>query len=81
MVHKNVFCCVVMKYIDLDIGVIFYDCRNKVKVIRNGIHYCGIHDPVMKEERKAKIQKKKFDIREKKRLLWNNSQCLNMLFS
>lgn len=57
-------------------GILLYTyyCSNKVKAMRDGIYYCSVHDPVMIEKRRIKIQKKKFDIREKKRLLWNKSQ-------
>ena len=27
-------------------------CTNNAKVCRNGIHYCGIHDPVRLAERR-----------------------------
>lgn len=34
-------------------------CTNEAKVVRDGCHYCGVHDPIAKAEKAAKLQPKK----------------------
>jgi len=47
-------------------------CVNEAKVERNGCAYCGIHDPVAKAERAAKLAPKKAKTEANRRAMYNS---------